>query len=166
MRNHNSLVRGSASREADAIKATVSDTAAAVQEINTKLSGDLAAPAPPAEAAIAAAPPAQPDSDQGMAKETPPAQPWPPVERTAVTERGAVTASPAAPPVPLTLPAVPDYGPQFAAFISTVIRNQEMMLRVLEQAVEVCNRQQAQIKAIIRELDMVNSRELTILMNR
>jgi len=161
------FVRGSASREADAIKATVSDTAAAVQEINAKLSEDGSAPASPPKATRAAAPPADPDHGQAVpAQEAVPASQEPAVERTATTERGAVTALPLpgqrTAPAPFIVPAVPDYSRELQVFVSTVTRNEEAILRAFGQVVEVCNRQQSQIKALEREL----GHALTSLFNR
>jgi hypothetical protein len=166
MQNH-PFVHGAAMREADQLKAALRDTAATVQEMNAKFGEDGSAPAaPPAEAATAAAPPAKPDSGQAVSKETPPAQPSPPVERTAVTERGAVTALPLpgqrTAPAPFIVPAVPDYSRELQVFVSTVTRNEEAILRAFGQVVEVCNRQQSQIKALEREL----GHALTSLFNR
>ena len=88
------------------------------------------------------------------------------MERTATTERGAVTALPLpgqrTAPAPFIVPAVPDYSRELQVFVSTVTRNEEAILRAFGQVVEVCNRQQSQIKALEREL----GHALTSLFNR
>lgn len=177
--NNYPFVRGSASRAAHEIRATLRDRAAAVQEINAELSEDRSAPAaPPPAAAAAEAPPVKPDHGQAMpAKQAVFGSPLPPVERKANPERSDITASPAPEqlrspaggpahpvlpagnaPAPLTLPALPDVTRQVEIFVAIATRNQETILRALQQVTALCARQQSQHEALVREVERVNAR--------
>jgi hypothetical protein len=143
-------VRVFAQSEAREINDNLRDTAAAVQQVGTKLDEIHSAPAaPPGDKPPAPAPVQAPTSPQPVAPDQTPGTGCPfaaglPQHLSAVSAMFGGGGQPA-------FPAVPDYSRQLAEFVSTVLRNQETMLRTLEQALELCRRQEQEIESLSRQ---------------
>jgi hypothetical protein len=86
--------------------------------------------------------------------------PWPEIGNPAAPVPAASSAahpqipaaSPASSPSLFTLPPVPDLRPQLEAFVNTVVRNQQLMIGLLQSSQQVLNAHATQISELKKQI--------------
>ena len=150
MNNAFQSFRMSGQHETRELNNNLRDMAGTLEQFGEKLDeADLAPAAPPGDKPPAPAPVQAPPPHQPIASDKTPCPRCPFV--AGLPKHWLAASGMPAGDDKFALPTVPDYSGQLADFVSTVIRNQDVMMRTLAQALDVCRRQEQQFQDLARQ---------------